>query len=100
MSRETLISAYVAALPFSPVAVLAIPGGGCRVETAAAGVPARTSKRLVAQQYYFRSSSHIELVLGAAGLAEGQPIDEEPDSVAALIRSTARRMGSARWFLI
>jgi hypothetical protein len=60
-------------------------------------VAGKTSKRLVAQPNIISgSSSHIELVLGAAGLAEGQPIDEEPDSVAALIRSTARRMGSAR----
>lgn len=31
VSRETLIEAYVSALPFVPVAVVAIPGGGCRV---------------------------------------------------------------------
>jgi hypothetical protein len=86
VSRAALIDAYVSALPFTPVAVVAIPGGGCRVETAAQCAPGET----IAKQYYFKPS-HIELVLGAAGLADG-PIRQPPAVVAALIERTARRM--------
>ena len=88
MSRESLIEAYVAALPFAAVAIVAVPGGGCRVETAAPGAPGEA----IAQQYYFKPS-HIELVLGAASLADG-PIDQSPDAVAALIERTAVAMGA------
>src|SRR5258706_12327099 len=44
----------------------------------------------IAQQYYFKRS-HIELVLGAAGLTDS-PINQSPDAVAALIERTARSM--------
>jgi hypothetical protein len=87
MSRESLIEAYVSALPFAAVAVVAIAGGGCRVETAAPGAPGETIA-----QYYFRPS-HVELVLGAAGLGT-DPIDQPPDVVAALIEKTAATMGA------
>src|SRR5258706_12724165 len=42
VSRASLIDAYVSALPFAPVAIVAIPGGGCRV---AVGDRARRSNR-------------------------------------------------------
>lgn len=64
MSRELLVEAYVSALPFAAVAIVQTAGGGCRIETAAPGEVAR---------YYFKPS-HVDLVLGAAGLADG-PID-------------------------
>ena len=51
------------------MAIVAIAGGGCRVETAAQGAPGETIAR------YFFKPSHIDLVLGAAGLADG-PIDK------------------------
>jgi hypothetical protein len=85
VSRESLISAYVAALPFQPVAIVAVPGDRCRVETAASGDAVAT--------YWFKQS-HIELLLGAAGLPEGRPIDQSPVAVAALIRRTAAAMGA------
>jgi hypothetical protein len=86
MSRDSLIAAYIDSLPFAAVAVLAIPGGGCRVETAAPGAPGETT----IARYYFKPS-HVDLVLGAAGLADG-PIEDPPAAVAALIERTARRM--------
>jgi hypothetical protein len=69
------------------VAIVAIAGGGCRVETAAQGAPGETIAR------YFFKPSHIDLVLGAAGLADG-PIDKAPAAVAGLIEKTAATMGA------
>src|SRR5216684_6011009 len=86
MSRDSLIEAYIMALPFTAVAVVSIPGGGCRIETGAQCAPGETIER----RLYFKPS-HVELVLGAAGLADG-PIDQPPDAVAALIEKTARSM--------
>jgi hypothetical protein len=31
MSRESLVEAYIAALPFAAVAIVAVPGGRCRI---------------------------------------------------------------------
>jgi len=44
VSRESLVEAYIAALPFIAVAVVAIPGGGCRIETAAPGAPGEANR--------------------------------------------------------
>lgn len=44
MSRASLIEAYISALPFAAVAIIAVPGGGCRVETAA-GAPGEAIAR-------------------------------------------------------
>jgi hypothetical protein len=88
MSRADLIRTYISALPFAPVAIVAVPGGGCRIATAAPGAPGEK----IAKLYYFKPS-HIELVLGAAGLGAG-PIDEVPAAVAALLEKTARSMGA------
>jgi hypothetical protein len=76
----------VSALPFAAVAVVAVPGGGCRVEMAAQCAPGET----IAKLYYFKPS-HIELVLGAAGLGDG-PVAAAPDAVAALLEKAARAM--------
>ncbi len=62
-----------------------IAGGGCRVET---GAPAEA-----VATYYFKQA-HLDLLLGAAGLPEGRPIDQSPVAVAALIRRTAVAMGA------
>jgi hypothetical protein len=87
MSRADLIEAYLAALPFAPIAVVAIPGGsGCRVAVGGESAPGEK----IAHLYYFKPL-HTELVLGAAGLADG-PIDEEPVPVAARIVQAARAM--------
>jgi hypothetical protein len=85
MSRESLVEAYVSALPFAAVAIVQTAGGGCRIETAAPGAPGEAI-------YYFKPS-HVDLVLGAAGLAAG-PIDATPAAVAALIEKTALAMGA------
>jgi hypothetical protein len=85
MSRESLLETYISALPFTAVAVVPIDGGGCRIET---GAPGETIERL----YYFKPS-HVDLVLDAAGLADG-PIDQPPDAVATLIERTAVAMGA------
>jgi hypothetical protein len=69
MSRESLVQAYIDALPFSAVAIVAVPGGGCRIETCAPGAPGET----IAQLYYFKPS-HVDLVLGAAGLSDGAKV--------------------------
>ena len=79
MSRETLVETYIMSLPFVPVAIVAVPGGGSRIEIGGTSAPT----------LYFKQS-HLELVLGAAGL--GRPIDQRPDAVAALIERTARSM--------
>jgi hypothetical protein len=92
MSHSSLVETYIAALPFAPVAVVAIPGDSrCRVETAAAapGAPGAPGEKTIAK-YYFKPS-HIELLRAAAGLADG-PIDQPPAAVAALLEHTARRM--------
>jgi hypothetical protein len=86
VSRASLIDAYVSALPFAAVIVVAVPRGGCRV--AVGGEPAPGEK--IERQYYFKAS-HIELVLGAAGLTDG-PIDQPPATIAALVERTARSM--------
>src|SRR5260370_41999594 len=88
MSRDSLIEADIMALPFTAIAVVSIPGGGCRIETVAQFAPGETIER----RLYFKPS-HVELVLGAAGLADG-PIDQPPDAVAALIERAARSMGA------
>jgi hypothetical protein len=74
-------------LPFAAIAIVQTAGGACRVETAAPGAPGEMAR------YYFKPS-HVDLVLGAAGLADG-PIDEPPAVVAALIEKTAAAMGAA-----
>jgi hypothetical protein len=79
VARADLIQAYISALPFAPIAIVAIPGG-CRIEIGGTSAPA----------FYFKAS-HIELVLGAAGLAAG-PINQPPAAVAALIERAARRL--------
>jgi hypothetical protein len=56
MSRESLVQAYIAALPLSPIAVVALPGGGCRVAVGGEVAPGET----VIQQFYFRRT-HVEL---------------------------------------
>lgn len=92
MSRETLISAYVAALPFAAVAIIAIPGGRrCRVSNPPCVADLAPGEK-IAQLYYFKPT-HLDLVLGAAGLG-CDPIEQPPDAVAALIERTARRMGA------
>jgi hypothetical protein len=88
VSRASLVDVYISSLPFVPVAIVPIAGGDCRVERCAPGAPGET----IAQLYYFKRS-HLELVLGAAGLADG-PINQPPDAVAALIEKTARSMGA------
>jgi hypothetical protein len=85
MSRASLVETYIAALPFTCVAIVQTAGEGCRIETGAPGTPGETIA-----QYYFKPS-HIDLVLGAAGLANG-PIDDEPAAVAVLLETTARAM--------
>jgi hypothetical protein len=85
MSRESLIEAYIAALPLTAVAVVSVAAGSCRVET---GAPGEATDHL----YYFKPS-HVDLVLGAAGLG-GDPIDEEPAAVATRIELAARSMGA------
>jgi hypothetical protein len=88
MSHSSLVENYIAALPFAPVAVVAIPGDSrCRVETAAAA-PGAPGEKTIAR--YFFKPSHVDLVLGAAGL--GGPIDEAPAAVAARIEKTAVAM--------
>jgi hypothetical protein len=88
VSHESLVQAYIAALPFAAVAIVAVPGGGCRVAVGGEPAPGETT---IAR--YFFKPLHIELVLGAAGLADS-PIDDAPAAVAALIERTARRMGA------
>jgi hypothetical protein len=88
MSRSDLIRAYLDALPFVPLAIVPIGGGGCRVETGAPGAPPGEAVAI----FYFKAS-HLDLVLGAAGLGDG-PIDQSPVAVAALIRGTAKGMGA------
>ncbi|WP_426442028.1 hypothetical protein [Bradyrhizobium genosp. P] len=82
MSRESLVEAYITALPFAAIAIIAVPGGGCRVETGAPG-----------EIRYFFKPSHLDLVLGAAGLGT-DPIDEAPAAVAELIERTAAAIGA------
>jgi hypothetical protein len=86
MSRASLVDVYISSLPFVPVAIVA-DGRRCRIRT---GEPAEGEK--IAHLYYFKPS-HIELVLGAAGLGDG-PIDEEPAAVAARLVSAARSIGA------
>jgi hypothetical protein len=86
MSRESLVREYISALPFAPVAVVAIPNGGCRVAVGGEIAPGETT----IEKYYFKPL-HIELLLSAAGLGDG-PIDQSPGAVAALIERTAKSM--------
>jgi hypothetical protein len=86
VSCASLIETYIGALPFTAVAVVAVPGGGCRV--AVGGEPVEGEK--IKHRFYFKPL-HIELVLGAAGLGDG-PIDDAPAGVAELIERAARRM--------
>lgn len=86
MSRADLIQAYITALPFAPVAVVATTGGRCRVAVGGEPAPGEKLKR----QFYFKAS-HIELVLGAAGLTDS-PVDQPPDAIAARLEKTARRL--------
>jgi len=81
VSRASLIETYISALPFAPVAIVAA-GGGCRIEVGGTSKPA----------FYFKLT-HIELVLGAAGLSCG-PVDQPPDAVAARLEKAARAMGA------
>jgi hypothetical protein len=83
VSRASLVEAYIDALPFAPVAIVAVPGGGCRIEVGGPSSPA----------IYFKLT-HIELVLGAAGLRCGPIDDVEPDAVAARLKKAARTMGA------
>jgi hypothetical protein len=90
VSRADLIQTYISALPFAPVAIVAIPGDSrCRVETAAAA-PGAPGEKTIAR-YYFKPS-HIELLLGAAAIPAGVEISIPPDAVAALIERTAKRV--------
>jgi hypothetical protein len=86
LSRASLIEVYIAALPFSVLAVVAVPGGRCRIETAAPGAPPSAT----IAKYYFKPS-HLDLVLSAAGLAEGE-VNRSADVVAALLERTAMTM--------
>jgi hypothetical protein len=86
VSRASLVEAYIAALPFAPAAVVAIPGDGCRIAVGGEIAPGET----IAQQYYFKAS-HIELVLSAAGLTDS-PVPQSPDAVVALLEKAARAM--------
>jgi hypothetical protein len=88
MSRADLVEAYLSALPLSPVAVIAIPGGGCRVALGGEVAPGET----ITQQFYFRPT-HVEVVLNAAGLTD-TPTDQAPRTVAALIGQAAVAMGA------
>jgi hypothetical protein len=92
MSRESLVEAYVSAMPFAAVAIVAVPGSGCRVETGAPGAPGEIAR------YYFKPS-HVDLVLGAAGLGTDQLKDGTvqkltPAAIAALIERTAAAIGA------
>jgi hypothetical protein len=83
LSRASLIDAYVSALPFVQLAIVAVPSGRCRIETGGTSAPA----------FYFKAS-HLDLLLGAAGLPEGRTVDQSPAAVAALIRRTTADMGA------
>ena len=80
VSRASLIDVYISSLPFTAVAIVAIPGGGCRIEVGGTSAPT----------FYFKQS-HLDLLLGAAGLGDG-PIDAAPDAVAARLEKAARAM--------
>jgi hypothetical protein len=86
MSRDSLVEAYIEALPLTAVAVVSVAGGGCRIERAAQCAPGEIAR-------YFFKPSHVDLVLSAAGLG-GDPIDDPPAAVAALIERTAASMGA------
>jgi hypothetical protein len=86
VSRESLVQTYVDALPFAPIAIVAIPGDGSRV---AVGGDLAAGETTVAR--YFFKPLHIEIVLSAAGLADN-PIDEEPAVVAVRLQKAARAM--------
>jgi hypothetical protein len=87
VSRSSLVDVYISSLPFSAVAIVAVPGGGCRVAVGGEIAPGETT---IAR--YFFKPLHIELLLGAAGLNDA-PINQSPDSVAALLEKAARSIG-------
>ena len=81
MSRQSLIDVYISSLPYAAVSIIpAAPGS--RVEVGGPSKPA----------FYFKMT-HIELVLGRAGLHCG-PVDQPPAAVAALIEQAAAKLGA------
>jgi hypothetical protein len=89
-SRESLVQTYIDALPLARVAIVAIPGRGCRVAVGGEIGPGEK----IAHQFFFKPL-HIELVLGAAGLGDG-PIRQPAVIVAEQIEQAAAKLG-ARW---
>jgi hypothetical protein len=88
VSRASLIDVYIAALPFTPVAVVAIPAGGCRVAVGGEIAPGEKTKH----RLYFKAN-HVELVLSAAGLTDA-PIPQPPDAVAGKLQLAAKSVGA------
>jgi hypothetical protein len=87
VSRETLIQAYVSALPFAAVNIIATING-CRVSVGGELAPGE-----IAIATYFFRPLHIELLLGAAALTD-DPVDRSPVAVASLISDAAKKVGA------
>ena len=87
-SRETLIEAYIAALPLAAVAIVSnADGKRCRIEMGGDLAPGETI-----QSRLYLKPSHAELVLSAID-QEGWT-DQAPGTVAALIEQTATNLGA------
>jgi hypothetical protein len=89
VSRDSLIDAYIAALPLAAVAiVLSADGRRCRIHTEGEPGPGETIER----RLYFKPS-HAELVISTIDLLEGWT-DQAPAAVAASIEQAAATLGA------